>query len=52
LERSAFTGTLPPNHFWQAARRIVSGLAGHDSAVKGVVPLPHAGTAPLEKLAP
>ncbi len=43
-------GELPPNHVWAAARYLLPGLVGHDSALQGgaLLPVPDLGDAPAD----
>jgi predicted dehydrogenase len=47
--RSCVTGSLPPNNVWQAARYLLPGFVGHESALSGGVLLevPDFGDAPV-----
>ena len=46
--RAVMTGTLPPNHAWDAARYMIPGLIAHESALKGgvLLDIPDMGDAP------
>jgi hypothetical protein len=46
--RSCFTGTLPPNHVWAAARYNIPGIIAHESAKRDgeLMPIPDLGDPP------
>jgi predicted dehydrogenase len=48
--RSCRTGAMPPNNVWDAARYMLPGLVGHESAVAGgtLLDIPDLGDAPQE----